>query len=83
MLPALVTRVWPPAFLTMLATGMPSCVWPPMMASMPVTRLAILRSTSMPLWLITTTTWAPLARASLTTFCMLSSWMPNCQSATM
>ena len=83
MLPALVTSVWPPAFLMTLATGMPSCVWPPRMASMPRTRLAIFKSTSMPLWLMTTTTCAPLARASSTTFCMFSSWMPNSQSLTM
>ena len=33
--------------------------------------------------LITTTTWAPLPRASSTIFCMFSSWMPKLQSATM
>ena len=70
------------AALATLATGMPSCVWPPMMASMPVTRLAIFRSTSMPLCDRTTTTCAPLARASSTTFCISASRMPNSQSAT-
>ncbi len=77
------TMVLPPLLLTMLATGMPSWVWPPMMASMPETRLAIFRSTSMPLCEMTTTTCAPLPRASSTIFCMLSSWMPKAQSATM
>ena len=81
--PALVTMVLPPALGTSVATGMPSCVWPPRMASMPDTRLAIFRSTSMPLWLTTTTTFAPLARASFTTDCMFSSWMPKAQSLTM
>ena len=83
MLPALVTSVVPPALVTGTATGTPSCVWPPKMASMPRTRLAIFRSTSMPLWLSTTTTCAPLPRASSTIFCMFSSWMPKSQSATM
>ena len=83
MLPALVTSVVPPGFFTGTATGTPSCVWPPKMASMPRTRLAIFRSTSMPLCEITTTTCAPLPRASSTAFCMSSSRMPNSQSATM
>ncbi len=34
----------------------------------------------MPLCESSTTTLAPLARTSLTTFCMLSSWMPKVQS---
>jgi hypothetical protein len=37
----------------------------------------------MPLCEMTTTTCAPLARASSTIFCMFSSWMPKDQSATM
>jgi hypothetical protein len=81
--PALVTSVWPPAFFTITGAGMPSWVWPPRMASMPRTREAILMSTSMPLCDSTTTTWAPLARASSTIFCMCSSWMPKVQSGTM
>ncbi len=82
MLPALVTSVLPPGLATGTASGTPSCVWPPKMASMPRTRLAIFRSTSMPLCDSTTTNCAPLARASSTTFCMFASWMPNSQSAT-
>ncbi|MCY1512024.1 hypothetical protein D9M68_464690 [compost metagenome] len=81
--PPLTTMVLPPALLTSVGMGVPSCVWPPRMASMPVTRLAIFRSTSMPLCDSTTTTCAPLPRASFTTRCRLSSWMPKVQSATM
>ena len=50
---------------------------------MPLTFEAIFRSTSMPLCESTTTTLAPLARASSTTFCMFSSWIPKDQSGTM
>ena len=64
------------------ATGMPSCVWPPRIRSMPRTRPASFRSTSMPLCDNSTTSCAPLARASSTTFCRFGSWMPNSQSAT-
>ena len=80
--PALVTMVLPPGLDTKVATGMPSWVCPPMMASMPRTREAIFKSTSMPLWLSTSTTCAPLARTSSTMLCMRVSWMPNAQSAT-
>jgi hypothetical protein len=79
LLPALVTMVWPPGFLTMTGTGTPSWVWPPRIASMPVTREAILRSTSMPLWLSSTTACAPLARASFTVSCISLSRMPKVQ----
>ena len=78
--PEFITSVRPPAFFTTEGAGTPSWVWPPRMASMPVTRLAIFRSTSMPLCERTTTTLAPLSRASLTTFCISSSWMPMVQS---
>ncbi len=81
--PALVTRVWPPGFFTTVGAGMPSCVWPPRMASMPLTREASFRSTSMPLCESSTTTCAPLPRTSSTIFCRWSSWMPKVQSGTM
>ena len=50
---------------------------------MPRTREASLRSTSMPLCDSSTTTCAPLPRASSTTVCRFSSWMPKLQSATL
>jgi hypothetical protein len=45
-------------------------------------REASLRSTSMPLCDSSTTTCAPLPRASSTVFCRFSSWMPKVQSGT-
>ena len=79
--PALVTRVLPLAFSTMVGAGMPSWVWPPKITSMPVTRDAILRSTSMPLWEITTTrSGFSSSRTWSTTSCMWPSWMPKVQS---
>ena len=46
---------------------------------MPLTREASFKSTSMPLWLSSTTACAPLARASFTTSCSSFSWMPKVQ----
>ncbi len=82
MLPALVTSVLPPRFATIVGCGTPSCVCPPRIASIPVTREASFRSTSMPLCDSSTTACAPFARASSTAFCMSSSRMPNVQSGT-
>ena len=83
LLPALVTSVRPLRLATTAGCGTPSCVWPPRIASRPVTREASFKSTSMPLCDSSTTTCAPLPRASSITFCRFSSWMPNVQSGTM
>ena len=81
--PALVTSVRAAArWRRAIGCGTPSCVWPPRIASMPLTRDASFRSTSMPLCDSSTTACAPLPRASSTIFCSSSSWMPNVQSGT-
>ena len=76
------TIVLPPGFLTTIASGTASCVWPPSTASMPRTREASLRSTSMPLCERRTTICAPFARAASTCFWSASSWMPKVHSGT-
>ena len=79
--PALVTMVRPPALSTSSGNGMPSCVCPPRMASMPVTSEASFRSTSMPLCDSSTTAageWS--ARMLSTSSCSSAARMPNVQS---
>ncbi len=82
LLPALVTSVVPPAFFTASGCGTASCVWPPRIASIPVTRPASFRSTSMPLCESRITTLAPLARTSSTCFCRSVSLIPKVHSET-
>ena len=79
---AIITSVFPPRFVTIAGSGTASCVCPPSTTSIPLTRDASFRSTSMPLCDSSTTTCAPLARVSSTTFCSSSSRMPKVQSAT-
>ncbi len=58
---ALLTSVVPPELATATGRGTASWVWPPRMTSMPLTRPASLRSTSMPLCESRTTASAPCA----------------------